>query len=218
MCNAAAGCVVNRTMRRFRLLTALLLLLGTISIASPREAVQAQNGAGARVPKATLVPTSTMRLSGAADSNSPAMWQRQGLPILHVFTSINGVPSLATGTSVAGLGRAQRVRLEPKPAGGNWIEAIVSDEGGTWYGYYHNERVAEFCRGTEKVVPRIGALRSRDRGRTWEDLGIILEAPPLSSDCDTHNEYFVGGVGDFSVMLDHDSRDLYIFFSADRTI
>jgi hypothetical protein len=41
----------------------------------------------------------------------------------------------------------------------------------------------------------------------------VLEAPPGSYDCQTNDEYFVGGVGDFSVQLDQDSRDLYIFFS-----
>jgi hypothetical protein len=63
------------------------------------------------------------------------------------------------------------------------------------------------------VKPRIGAARSEDGGTTWEDLGIILEAPPGSEACGTRNRYFVGGVGDVSVMLDRDARYLYVFFS-----
>jgi hypothetical protein len=68
------------------------------------------------------------------------------------------------------------------------------------------------------MLPRIGAARSSDFGATWEDLGTILEAPPESYDCATANRYFVGGVGDFSAILDRDSRYLYFFFSqyADR--
>ena len=71
--------------------------------------------------------------------------------------------------------------------------------------------------------PRCATIRARFResappgrgtsGATWDDLGILLEAPPGSHDCDSTNTYFVGGVGDFSVMLDHDERDLYFFFS-----
>ena len=69
------------------------------------------------------------------------------------------------------------------------------------------------CGRTDKVIPRIGAARSRDRGVTWEPLGVILEAPPRSFTCSTENVYFVGGVGDFSVQLDPESRDLYVFYS-----
>jgi hypothetical protein len=62
-------------------------------------------------------------------------------------------------------------------------------------------------------MPRIGAARSRDRGVTWETLGVVLEAPPGTYDCGTTNVYFVGGVGDFSVRLDPESRDLYFYYS-----
>jgi hypothetical protein len=93
------------------------------------------------------------------------------------------------------------------------MEAVVGDVDGTWYGYYHNEIPADMCGGDPRVVPRIGAARSRDRGQTWEQLGILLEAPRNSHDCATRNKYFVGGVGDISVQLDPESRDLYIFFS-----
>lgn len=62
-------------------------------------------------------------------------------------------------------------------------------------------------------MPRLGAARSRDRGLTWEDLGVVLEAPPDTHVCDTTNVYFHGGVGDLSVMLDADRQFLYLFYS-----
>ncbi len=93
------------------------------------------------------------------------------------------------------------------------MEAIIKDADGTWYGYYHNENLANMCRGTDKVIPRIGAARSHDRGATWEPLGVVLEAPFRTYTCTTDNPYFVGGVGDFSVQLDPESRDLYFFHS-----
>jgi hypothetical protein len=93
------------------------------------------------------------------------------------------------------------------------MESVVVDEGGTWYGYYHNEVPAALCGRLDRVLPRIGAARSRDNGETWEDLGIILEAPPGWHDCATNNQYFVGGVGDVSALLDQESKDLYLYFS-----
>lgn len=93
------------------------------------------------------------------------------------------------------------------------MEAVLVDADGTWYGYYHNEMPADVCPGSGKVIPRIGAARSIDRGQTWETLDTILEAPHHSYDCITYNKYFVGGLGDLSVQLDAESRDLYIFFS-----
>jgi hypothetical protein len=68
------------------------------------------------------------------------------------------------------------------------------------------------------MLPRIGAARSRDGGVTWEDLGIVLEAPPGLYNCGTPNAFFVGGVGDVNVLLDHESKDLYFFFSQYSTL
>jgi hypothetical protein len=166
-------------------------------------------------PQAKLSSTSRLRLTGDVDSNSPAVWDLDdGVLRLFVVTSFSGLTSTAGGRSLTQLGAAQPASLEPWPGGGVWMEAIVPDVDGTWYGYYHNEIPAEaVCPGSTKVVPRIGAARSSDRGRTWEDLGIILEAPAGAFVCDTNNVFFVNGVGDFSVQLDADSRDLYFFFS-----
>ena len=166
-------------------------------------------------PQAKLVSTTRLRLTGSVDSNSPAIWDlTDGVLRLFVVTSYNGRPSTAGGRNLAQLGAAQSASLEPWPGGGVWMEAIIADVDGTWYGYYHNEMPASaVCPGTDKVIPRIGAARSHDQGRTWEQLGIVLEAPAGAYVCATNNVFFVNGVGDFSVQLDPDSRDLYFFFS-----
>jgi hypothetical protein len=165
-------------------------------------------------PTATLLPAPELALSGTADSNSPAVWElRGGVPTLQVITSVDGHPSLAIGRRLGRLGPAEPVTFASHPGDGIWMESVIVDEGGTWYGYYHNEVPATMCGRPDRTLPRIGAARSRDGGTTWEDLGIVLEAPPGFYDCATPNAYFVGGVGDVNVLLDRDSRDLYFFFS-----
>lgn len=173
--------------------------------------IGAQSAPGPRV---ELVNATTVRLSGAADSNSPLVWERvSGIETLFAVTSVDGLPRRAAGRRLEILGPAQDVVIDPWPGGGVWMEAIVPDVDGTWYGYHHNEIGAPQCPRSPKVSPRIGAARSRDQGRTWEPLGVVLGAAPFSHVCSTPNEYFVGGVGDFSVQLDANSRDLYFFYS-----
>src|SRR5215510_8093078 len=169
---------------------------------------------GASSPRVELVPAPPIKLPGDVDSNSPAVWQLvAGRWFLHVMTSVAGAPSYAWGSSLTTLSPARSVAIVPWPGEGVWMEAVVADVDGTWYGYYHNERLAQQCGQTDKVIPRIGAARSDDRGANWVDLGIILEAPPGAYDCQTSNRYFVGGIGDLSVMPDPEWRDLYIFYS-----
>jgi hypothetical protein len=166
------------------------------------------------IPQVNLVPADTLWLPGPADSNSPGVWDRvSGRNVFFLFTSVGGVPWRSFGGTLTRMRDPQQVSLEPWSTGGYWLESIVKAEDGTWYGYYHYERETALCQQPGKVVPSIGAVRSRNQGQTWQDLGIILEAPPDTHDCDTVNRYFVGGVGDFSVLLDTQSRDLYFFLS-----
>jgi hypothetical protein len=168
----------------------------------------------ARVPHVELVSAPRLQLTGEVDSNSPVLWDRvNGRRTLFVMTSIAGLPSTASGRQLELVGKPAPITLDPWPGGGIWMEAVVADEDGTWYGYYHNENPARVCGSEQKMIPRIGAARSSDRGQTWEPLGVILEAPPRTYECMTTNKYFVGGVGDLSVQLDHQSRDLYFFYS-----
>lgn len=161
------------------------------------------------------MPAAPLILPGQVDSNSPAVWETiRGRDQLFVITSFDGMPSVATGTHIARMGLARLIGgMDPWPGGGVWMEAVVTDEEGTWYGYYHNEIPAAVCGSGTRTIPRFGAARSHDRGQTWENLGLLLEASPATYDCATRNKYFVGGLGDLSVQLDPESRDVYIFFS-----
>jgi len=164
---------------------------------------------------ATLRAAPEVSMPATADSNSPAHWDGE---TLYVFNSWNH-PSRSGGRDVFTLGPPQPIRFVPEdPSIGNrWIEATWPDPDGTLYGWYHNEPKG-LCPGSEArtqyglTSPRIGAVRSRDNGATWQDLGLILTAPPGSLDCQAANGYFAGGHGDFSVMLDAGREWLYLFF------
>jgi hypothetical protein len=200
------------------LVTSVRVLLAATAVAvllwtRPGVVAQSDHAAATR-PRVELVSAPLLRLSGEVDSNSPVVWDRVGgRNLLFVTTSFAGQPSTATGRELRLLGRPTPVSVEPWPGGGIWIEAIVADVDGSWYGYYHNEVPAQACRTEQKVIPRIGAMRSDDRGLTWQPLGVILEAPPRTYECASPNRYFVGGVGDFSVQLDPESENLYFFYS-----
>jgi hypothetical protein len=170
------------------------------------------------VPTATLVAADETEFVGDTDSNSPALWERvDGRSTLFVLNSHSGEPALSAGRSLARLSALGGVTWSgDRPHGGIWMEAVLTDESGTWYGYYHNEQATSLCPGSMKVLPRIGAARSTDRGATWQDLGAIIEGGVGDVRCATRNHYFHGGVGDFSVALDADGQFLYIFYTQYR--
>lgn len=153
-------------------------------------------------------------MPGSIDSNIPMTWDLvDGVPVLTAFASFAGVPALLTGASLESMQRADAVRFVPHPGHGIWIESVIPDEGGVWYAYYHHEVPADVCERPDRSIPRIGAARSIDRGLTWEDLGIVLEAPPDSQVCASANRYVIGGVGDVSAMIDPTRQDVFLFFS-----
>jgi hypothetical protein len=198
--------VVSR--RAFTFFTFAILTI----LVEPRELIS--QSPASTTPRVELSAAPHLRFTGDVDSNSPAVWQRVGgLNQLLILTSVAGRPSLATGPQLERLSVALPVIVNPWPGEGVWMEATIADTDGTLYGYFHNENSATVCPGSGKVIPRIGAARSDDHGLTWTPLGLVLEAPFGSHDCETNDLYFVGGVGDFSVQLDDDSRDLYIFYS-----
>ncbi len=146
---------------------------------------------------------------GDTDCNSPAHWDGD---TLYVFNSA-GHPWRSAGPDLFHLEKSYlRAEYDNKVNGGRWIESTWKDDDGTLYGWYHNEPTG-IVPGTGLTAPRIGALRSSDNGSTWQDLGIVLQAPADSLRADTVNRYFAGGNGDFSVILDVKREYFYFFIS-----
>lgn len=188
---------------------ALAILVGVVS-----AAVSTRGQAGRPTPTARLIPAPRLDLPGRVDSNTPVLWSLvEGTWLMSALTSWGGVASLSVGSRLEALSPADPVQVLDHPGHGVWMESIVEDDGGVWYGYYHHEVPADACGRPERQIPSIGALRSDDRGRTWTDLGIVLEAPADSHACTSTNRFVMGGVGDVSAVLDHERRDLYFFYS-----
>jgi hypothetical protein len=175
--------------------------------------------AGGNAPSAILRAASVLGFRGAnspdpghpgdTDCNSPAHWDGDTLYVFHSA----GHPWRSAGPDLFHLTRSYiRAEYSNKVNGGRWIESTWKDEDGTLYGWYHNEP-GGLVPGTGLTAPRIGALRSSDNGATWEDLGIVLEAPPGTLRRDTPNKYFAGGNGDFSVIADREKQFFYFFIS-----
>jgi len=85
------------------------------------------------------------------------------------------------------------------------------DEDGAVYGWYHHEP-GGICVGNNLTAPEIGAVVSRDGGKTFEDLGIVLRSGD-TVDCSAKNGFFAGGHGDFSVILDRERTYFYFLFT-----
>lgn len=188
----------------------LALLMVTAGVLAAHPAAAQPPGE----PYATLLPAVSIVFPNETDSNSPAVWEVvDGRWTLSLFNSVAGIPQLSRGPSVQRLRDEGHVRwASAAPHGGVWIESVIRDAD-SWYAFYHNEREGIVCAGSGKVWPRIGAARSDDRGATWTDLGPLIETPADTVTCDTRNHYFVGGVGDFSVVLDGDRAYAYIHYT-----
>jgi hypothetical protein len=177
-------------------------------------AVATLNAQSLRAPAARLISAPRLNLPADVDSSNPAVWSLiDGVHRLFVISSWGGIPVRMTGTAVDALHDSSPVSFTAHPGHGVWFEAIIPADDGTWYGYYHHERPAELCGRVDRQLPRIGAMRSSDRGATWDDLGIILDAPEGDEACQSSNRFVLGGVGDVTAALDAESKDVYLYFS-----
>jgi len=143
------------------------------------------------------------------DSNSPAHWDDD---TMYIFNS-QGHPYRSHGADQFSLGDTLKTQYDNKVNGGRWVECTWKAKDGTLYGWYHKEP-GGLCPGTHLTAPQIGAVKSIDNGANWVDLGVVLEARPDTLNCKAKNGFFAGGNGDFSCMLDHDGKYMYLFFSA----
>lgn len=166
------------------------------------------------LPRVRFYRAPPVTLPGRIDSNNPLVWHREGATaVLSALTSWGGVPEISRGASVDGLHLEGPVAFTSHPGHGVWFEAVVPDQQGRWYGFYHHERPASECGRPDRQLPRIGLARSADHGRTWADLGIVLDAPAGSAACASANRFTLGGVGDVAAVLDRDERFVYLYAS-----
>lgn len=154
-----------------------------------------------------LTEAPLVQLPAIVDSNSPAFWQEDQL---HVFNSGWQDTYKSSGGAVENLAEPLRVQL-PAPArpGTVWMEAVWQDPtNNVLYGWYHFEPGDIAC----QTAPMIGAAVSFDGGTTWEDRGFVL-TNGNGIDCGFANGYFVGGNGDFSVVLGPEGRYFFFIYS-----
>jgi hypothetical protein len=117
----------------------------------------------------------------------------------------------SSGLSHRDLNASQPVVLGSSTHKPWWIEATWVDEDGTVYAWYHHEPPG-VCKGSNLTAPQIGALVSRDGGRSFVDLGIVL-SNAHRPDCSAQNGFFAGGNGDFTVVLGRSKQYFYFLFS-----
>jgi hypothetical protein len=167
-------------------------------------------------PRAALVPipSRAIEIPAEVDCSTPMVWDLvDGSPTFFAIASWGGLPVLLHGPELERLQRDGPITMVRHPGHGIWMEAVVPDDDGTWYGYYHHEVPAEVCGRPDRTTLNIGSARSRDHGLTWENLGLILDGPRDSVGCGSLNRFQLGGVGDPSVILDANHRYLYVYFS-----
>jgi hypothetical protein len=154
---------------------------------------------------AGLRPAPEVTMPALADCNSPAHWR---FGRLNVFNSA-GSPQVSRGGDQFHLGAARPVRVDAPDHLRIWIESTWLDDDGALYGWYHHEPDG-ICGGA-LTAPQIGAVVSYNNGRSFHDLGIVLDSgDPV--DCTAANGFFAGGHGDFSVILDRDRQYFYFLF------
>ena len=140
------------------------------------------------------------------DGNSPGVWVDGAL---RVYTSTGAQPEAMSGGAIQSLQLAAQPTVAPADHYPIWIESVWRDEDGTVYGWYHHEP-GGIC-GGKLTAPKIGAVVSTDGGKTFRDLGIVLESGDAVN-CNAKNGFFAGGHGDFSVILDRERKYFYFLF------
>lgn len=141
------------------------------------------------------------------DANSAAFWADGAF---HVFTSTGSPLMISTAGNQFTEYESQPVDVTAVAHSPLWMEA-AHRAGNALFGWYHHEP-GGVCGSVPLTSPKIGAAISVDNGRSFQDLGIILESgDPV--DCTAKNGFFAGGHGDFSVVPDRQRQYFYFFFT-----
>ena len=196
-----------------------IFLVCTQSFSSPREGAK-ERTTHRQFPAVVLTDAPPLQMPGVevpernlpheSDCNSPVHWDGD---MVYVFNSYNH-PWRSSGPDLFHLGNSVLTQL----GGVNdslsiWIESTWRDDRNRMlYGAYHYEPDA-ICFSNKHLptMPRIGWIRSKDNGKTWEDLGFIIDARPCQVRCDTESPWDAGGTGDFVFVLDESGEYFYFY-------
>jgi hypothetical protein len=216
---------ISRQTTRYspRLRVSMLVPCSIVSTLAIAAFVLAQGGRGPQAspdPSVVLKEAPPLQMPGVdvperklpheSDCNSPVHWDGD---TLFVFNSYSH-PWRSSGPDLFHLGDRVCTRLgEVNDRLWLWIESTWKDnDTGNLYGAYHYEPdVVCVANKHLPTMPRIGWLRSKDNGLTWEDLGYIIEAHRCAFRCDTESPWDAGGTGDFVFLLDG-KREFFYFY------
>ncbi|MCZ2078476.1 MAG: hypothetical protein HUU41_17710 [Bryobacteraceae bacterium] len=197
-------------MKHFIAATALLVFYPAQIFAQPH--VEFRDASFYRFPGITRLDK-----KNAIDCNSPAVWVGSTFYLFNSYAQ----PARGSGDNLLAVrsmtitpmeGEIDGIRLDKLFI---WLESVWMDQRGILYGWYHYEP-DDVCKPGAHLptAPRIGALRSKDNGATWEHLGVVIDPPKDSFRCDTPSPWDAGGHGDFSVIADHNQEYLYFLYSS----
>ncbi len=154
-----------------------------------------------------ITPAPRLELPVRPDGNSAAFWAGGAF---HVFTSTGSPLMISTSGNQFTEYESQPVDVTAVAHSPLWMEA-AQRAGGVLFGWYHHEP-GGVCGSVPLTSPKIGAAFSVDNGRSFQDLGIVLESgDPV--DCTAKNGFFAGGHGDFSAVPDRQRQYFYFFFT-----
>ena len=182
---------------------------------------------GPMLPSITIAPAKVIAYPEAqnphrqapfrVDSNAPSLWIDHRLVVFHSWENI----WRASGQNLETLSADQITRFaNPKL---NylwfWLESAIQVDQAVIFGYYHQE-VPNVCPPRKDatnpgypVLVKIGAMRSRDSGFTWEDFGTVIEGKDSEIKCKTDNPWYAGGAGDLNVFPDREANFYYFYYT-----
>ena len=196
---------------------ALALALAMASLAAAHGAA-ARRAQTFRAPAIALSHAPTISVQGpvGTDCNRPSFWDGDRF---FIFSS-NQHSYITSGPDVEHLSPDWTlVDYDDDDEAMRWLESVYRRPDGTLYGLYHTEEgpYVKCPPPSERVyftVPHIGLARSTDKGRHWTNLGIVVSDGRFQKDCAaTPMQFFAGGVGDPSMVVDPAGRWAYIVFT-----
>ena len=199
----------HNTLRHTRIRTGIALACLFLELSLRPASGQQAATINEQEPRVVLTQAPLILMHGV-DSNSPAHWDGKSF---YLINSAGGHQYISSGSDIGHLGYRTLIHLgDTNDRLYIWIEATWKDPNGTLYGAYHYEPdTICFSNSHLPTAPRIGWIKSGNNGKTWQDLGFILDANPSAINCNSASPWDAGGTGDFSFVPDRNHQYVYFY-------